>query len=210
MKRFSWRRAFMFSLAAAFSGIPFVRGDSLWQRRNPQRAYLCQDSKARHVGDLVTIVISQSTQASSKEGKGLSKSANASGTFDFESSSDGGFGEQGAKAELDISNGTKRGFTGNATYSDATNFHDQMTVQVVDVLPNGNLVLSGKRQMMISGEERTLEISGVVRAIDIGPDNRVSSRYVSNLMTSYTPEGASKSFTRQGWMSRAVNKVWPF
>lgn len=210
MRRLSWKRAIVLAMAALVGGVPFSRADSLWQKRNPQRAYLCQDSRARRVGDLITVIISESTRASTKEGTGLNKAANASGTFDFESSSDGGFGEQGAKAELDISNGTKRGFTGNATYSDSRQFNDQITVAVVDVLPNGNLVLSGKRQLMIAGEERTLSVSGTVRPIDIGPDNRVSSRYIFDPNIYYDGEGASRKFTRQGWVSRAVNKVWPF
>ena len=71
-------------------------------------------------------------------------------------------------------------------------------------------VLSGKRQLMIAGEERTLSVSGTVRPIDIGPDNRVSSRYIFDPNIYYDGEGASRKFTRQGWVSRAVNKVWPF
>lgn len=210
MKRLPWRKAALLMMAAVAGGASIVNGESIWQKRNPQRAYLCQDSRARHVGDLITVVISESTRASAKEGNGLSKSGSNSGTFDFESTSEGGFGEQGAKASLDVSSGTKRGFTGNATYSDTRQFSDQITVQVQDVLPNGNLVIAGKRQLLIAGEERTLSVSGVVRPIDIGPDNRISSRYLADPMIKYDGDGASKKFTRQGWLSRATNKVWPF
>jgi flagellar L-ring protein precursor FlgH len=72
------------------------------------------------------------------------------------------------------------------------------------------MVISGRRCLSIAGEQRTLIVSGVVRPIDLGPDNKISSRYVADLKTVYEGEGSSKRFTRQGWMSRAANKVWPF
>ena len=210
MKRFS-RKQFLalLSLTVLTTAKPSP-ADSLWNRRNPQRASVFNDSHARSVGDLLTVVISESTQIGNQEGTALNKSANADTAFDFASASGGGFGEQGAAASLDASGETTRGFSGNATYNDSRRFNDQITVTVVDVLPNGNLVIAGKRCMTISGEQRTLNISGIIRAIDIGPDNRISSRFIADFRTVYDGQGVSKKFTRQGWLSRAANRVWPF
>lgn len=195
---------------AAGSSAVSCRADSIWQKRNPGRAYLFHDSRARNVGDLLTVVISESTTVGNKENTALNKSSNASGAFDFDSSSSGGFGDQAAAASLDVSGSSARGFQGAALHNDSRRFSDQITVSVVDVLPNGNLVISGQRCLTISGEKRTLNVSGIVRNIDIGPDNRISSRYIADFRTVYDGEGASKKFSHQGWMSRAVNKVWPF
>ncbi len=210
MKNMSWKEALLLAGVAMIWGNVSGHADSLWQRRNPQRAYLSHDSRARSTGDLLTLVISEATTVGNRENTELNKSSNASGVFDFESSSSGGFGEQAATAGLDISSNAGRGFQGGASYNDSRRFTDQITVSVVDVLPNGNLVISGERCLTITGEQRTLKVSGVVRPIDIGPDNRVSSRYVANFRSVYDGAGASQKFSRQGWMSRAVNKVWPF
>ena len=210
MKKRNRRNMIALALAAACFAARSLRADSLWQKRNPQRAYLCQDSRARSVGDLVTIVVSESSEVDNSEDKSMSKSSGNSVTSDFQASSDGGLGAQSATAALDLSNTAGRNFSGKASYKDSRGFNDQITVSVVDVLPNGNLLLAGRRTLTIAGEQRNLVISGMVRAIDLGPDNKVNSRYVADLRTVYEGDGPSRNFVRQGWFSKAANKVWPF
>ncbi|MFY9252629.1 MAG: flagellar basal body L-ring protein FlgH [Fuerstiella sp.] len=192
------------------SGIPNAAADSLWPKRCPNRAYLVDDSRAVRPGDLLTIIISESTQVTNREGKGLSKTSDASGLFNFEGSTGGGLGISAADGNLTFSKSSDRSFDGSANYQNSQRFTDRITVTVVGVSQNGNLTLQGNRTMMISGEQRTLHISGTVRPIDIGPDNTISSQYVSDMMTVYEGTGAEQSFTRQGWFGRKVNKVWPF
>lgn len=210
MKKRSRRNMIALALAAACFAARSLRADSLWQKRNPQRAYLCQDSRARNVGDLVTIVVTESSEVDNSEDKSMSKSSGNSVTSDFQASSDGGLATQSATAALDLSNTAGRNFSGKASYKDSRGFNDQITVSVVDVLPNGNLLLAGRRTLTIAGEQRNLVISGMVRAIDLGPDNKVNSRYVADLRTVYEGDGPSRRFVRQGWFSKAANKVWPF
>jgi flagellar L-ring protein precursor FlgH len=81
---------------------------------------------------------------------------------------------------------------------------------VVDILPNGNLVIEGKRRVWVAGDEAVLVLSGVVRGLDIGPDNTLLSRYISELSISYESRGPERHFTRQGWLGRGMNYVWPF
>jgi flagellar L-ring protein precursor FlgH len=188
----------------------FVQGDSLWKRRDPQRGYLFRDSKARAVGDLITVDIDVASQVQNQEDNAMEKTTGASAAFDFQSTSGGGLGTHAANAAMDTNKSSQRSFDGEATYRDSREFIDQMTVTVTDVLPNGNLVFCGQRNVTIAGEHRTLVVSGVVRAIDLGPDNRVNSRYVADFKTVYEGEGASKKFVHQGWLGKAVNKVWPF
>ena len=205
-----WRFCFAFCLALAAAAAGSVRADSLWPRRNPQRAFLCQDSRARNVGDLVTIIVSESSEVDNSEDKSLSKSSSNSVKSDFEASSGGGLAEQASNAALDLSNSAGRKFNGKSSYKDSRGFTDQITVSVVDVLPNGNMLLAGRRTLTIAGEARTLVVSGMIRSIDLGPDNRVNSRYVADLRTVYEGDGPSRRFVRQGWFSKAANKVWPF
>jgi flagellar L-ring protein precursor FlgH len=185
-------------------------GDSLWKKRDPQRAYLFYDSRARNVGDLLTLIISESSEVENSENRSMDKNSSNGVSGDYAAGSSGGLATQAASASLDFASSAKRAFAGKANYRDSREYTDHITVTVVDVLPNGNMVISGRRCLSIAGEQRTLVVSGVVRPIDLGPDNKISSRYVADLKTVYEGEGTSKKFTRQGWLSRAANKVWPF
>ncbi len=187
-----------------------VKADSLWKKRDAQRAYLFYDSRARNVGDLLTLIISEASEVENSENRSLDKNSSSGASADYAAGSGGGLATQAANASLDFASSAKRAFSGKANYRDSREYTDHITVTVVDVLPNGNLVISGRRCLSIAGEQRTLVVSGVVRPIDLGPDNKISSRYVADLKTVYEGEGSSKKFTRQGWFSRAANKVWPF
>ncbi len=187
-----------------------VSAESLWQNRTPERAYLFYDSKARNVGDSVTVMISQTTDVANSEARGMKKATGAKGALDISGSSSGGFGTQGAEAAAALNSTSERKFDGAATYATAQNFTDAMTCTVMDVLPNGNMVISGERRVRVAGEEKTLVVSGIIRGLDLGPDNRISSQYISQFHMEYQSAGPSQKFTRQGWLGRAVNAVWPW
>ncbi len=187
-----------------------VQAESLWQRRNPQNAFLFYDSKARHIGDSVTVIISQTTDVANTEKRDLGKSTSTKGMFGFAGASDGGLGEQGGSASLELESASDRKFDGSSGYRSAQAFTDRMTCTVMDVLPNGNMVISGERRVRVAGEERTLVLSGIIRGLDLGPDNNISSQYISQFRMEYQASGASQKFTRQGWLGRGVNAVWPW
>ena len=187
-----------------------VQADSLWQRRNPQRAFLTQDSRARNVGDLLTVIIGESSEVQNSEDKAMSKQNANAVNSNIEAVSAGGLTDQNASASLDAANSANRSFSGRASYRDSREYSDHITVSVVDVLPNGNMVIAGRRSLTIAGEHRTLVISGMVRPIDLGPDNNIQSKYVADLRTVYEGDGPSRRFSRQGWFSKAANKIWPF
>jgi flagellar L-ring protein precursor FlgH len=189
---------------------PGLSADSLWQRRIPERASLVSDTKALRVGDIVTILISESTAVDNREDTELNRQTSSSGVFDLSTSVSGGIGSQEAAGEFDLENSSGRGFQGEAAYRDARAFSDRISVPVIDVLPNGNLVLAGERRLEIGGEQRTLTISGIVRPYDIAGDNTVNSRYVSQFRAVYSGTGHHRRFSRQGWFGRAMNFAWPF
>ncbi|MCA9028474.1 MAG: flagellar basal body L-ring protein FlgH [Planctomycetaceae bacterium] len=184
--------------------------EDLWECRHPDRAFLFVDSQARHVGDLLTVLISEDTDVDQRDDRALSKSAGSGGTFELSGEAGGALGSQAADAGLDFSGSTNRNFDGSASYRSARQITDRITLTVQEVLPNGNLVLSGIRQIEVGRDQRDLLVSGVVRPIDINPDNTVHSRFVSNLSVSYSEQGPASRFTNQGWLSRITNRVWPF
>ena len=214
MKNLFLSRQFITSLCLAVCGLLAfsvdVSADSLWRRRDPQQAFLFEDSRARRPGDLLTLIINESTEVDNRENKGLDKSSDASLNFDLATAASGGFSNQAASAELDTNMANARSFSGGATYRNSRELLDRITVTVVQVLPNGNLVLSGERRTTIAGELRCLRVSGIARPVDIGPDNTISSRFIANMRTVYEDAGQERRFTRQGWLGRKMNKIWPF
>jgi len=180
---------------------------SMWQHRDPSRVLMFRDVKARHVGDVLTIIVSENTDVDLKDERTLDKASNASGTFNFNGSTAGG---QSASANLDSATTSNRNFDGSSEFTVEREFSDRITVTVLDVLPNGNMLIGGKRRQVISGESRVLVVSGIVRPFDVRPDNTVQSRFIANLEVAYHGKGPESSFTNQGWLGRLTNKIWPF
>jgi len=200
----------MSCLALFFGAQNVTHGDNIWQRRTPEHGFLFYDSKARNIGDNVTVIITQTTNVDNKEDRTMKKETSANGMFDIKGSSDGGFGDQGGEASLALTSSSARKFDGEAAYKSAQAFTDRMTVTVMDVLPNGNMVISGERRVRVQGEEKVLVLSGIIRGLDIAADNTVNSQYIAQAQWSYQGGGASQKFTKQGWLGRAVNVVWPY
>ena len=85
-----------------------------------------------------------------------------------------------------------------------------LSVIVVDVLPNGNLVIEGTRRREVSKEVRWMRVTGVVRPIDIEIPNTINSKSIANFNIVYEGGGVESRFTNQGWAGRITNKIWPF
>jgi flagellar L-ring protein precursor FlgH len=97
-----------------------------------------------------------------------------------------------------------------ADFKDERSFTDQVTVVVVDILPNGNLVVTGTRDRDIAGDIQTIEVSGIVRPSDIAYDNTVKSQQVANFRIVTKNSGVSDPYTKPGWLGRIVNVIWPW
>jgi flagellar L-ring protein precursor FlgH len=181
-------------------------GQSLWEQRDQRKAFLFQDLKARCVGDILAVVISENTDVANSDSRGLNKSsaAEASGGFSWSGNSSSGSGD------ANVESASRRAFDGETNFSSDRQFLDHFSVTVIDVLPNGNLVVSGCREILVEGDTRKLELSGIVRESDIRPDNSVLSRNVAQLKILYTGDGVESAFVNQGFLGRFFNKVWPF
>jgi flagellar L-ring protein precursor FlgH len=196
-------------LAATFAP-QASRGESLWERRDPARAFLFYDTGARRVGDLVTVIINETTDVENKEDRSMSKETTASKSMDVDSSASGDFGGPVGAASFDFNSDSERGFDGDASFSSQREFTTSVTASVTDVLPNGNLVIEGSRNVGVAGDERVLVISGVVRPYDISPGNTVHSRHIDRFRIAYEGNGQEQAFTRQGIFGRFMNKLWPW
>lgn len=183
---------------------------SLWPSRQPQHSFLFEDTRARRVGDQLTVLINENTGVANQDRRSMNKQNNASSQFGLGFAAAGIFGRSGGNLNQDAAAEAERGFAGDASFSSARTFSDRITVSVVDVLPNGDLLISGQRHVGVEGDTRCLTISGKVRYLDVGLDNTVQSRNILDLEISYQSKGPESRFVNQGWFGRLANWVWPF
>lgn len=195
------------SLVMLVATASLAPAQSLWQQRDERFATFFQDARAHAAGDLLTILIEENTNVRKRDQRALDKSSDGSFSFDFAGASSSG---AASSANLNMAGDSSRAFDGNSQYRVAQEFSDRITVRVRHVLPNGNLVVAGSRRRVISDEKRELKVSGTVRPIDIMPDNTVRSQFVADLDIQYSACGSESHFTNQGWVSKALNRIWPF
>ena len=185
--------------------------DSIWERADPNTAFLFQSYKAHRVGDLLTIVVDENTGFEGLEQRQLSKQTQNAYTLKLAGNST--FGRrptQSFSGDFDGSGNSNRSFQSQNNSTIDRKFTDKMTVTVVAVLPNGNLVVEGFRQRIVTREIRTLHVTGVVRQGDIGPSNTVQSSFVANFVVRYFGRGPESSYFQNGWWNTILNVIWPW
>ncbi len=187
-----------------------VFADSIWDRRDMRSGYLYMDNRARRVGDTLQVIINESTGATNTEQRTLQKETAASGKFDFKGSTSSDSAGRSAAASVSADNSSDRSFQGSANYQSNRQLLDAMQLTVVDILPNGNLVVEGFRDRIVSNEHRLMRVSGIVRPNDIEVPNTISSQNVADFTIRYEGGGVESRFTNQGWLGRAANKLWPY
>jgi flagellar L-ring protein precursor FlgH len=193
------------------SSVGNAEADSIWERRNPYFAHMMTDTKARRRGDVVTIALNETTTFDGREDRKLQKqtnlamNSNLSGNFNSGKLTTRSF--SGAFTGATTSN---RELDGTSNYTSSRALIDQISVQVIEVLPNGALVIEGFRTRVVAGEERTIRVSGVVRPEDIGASNIVLSQFVANFTVEYMGKGPESSYMNNGWLGKIMNHVWPF
>jgi flagellar L-ring protein FlgH len=161
------------------------------------------------VGDLVTIVVSETQDLKNEESSDISKKTDVDwriSNFDVKPNAFSTLPRIAASSDDQ--------FNGAANYSKKGKFSARLTATVVDVLPNGNLVLQGKREIRIDKETKFLEFGGVVRRYDLKGDNSVASELVANARVSYRGQGPLTNGTNRrglgGVIHDTIDWLWPF
>ena len=196
------RNVVMVLLILLFVGV--ADADSIWAKRDTNAKAAYTDDVARKIGDVLTITISESSKVDNKAKRDLQKSVSKSLAFDGNIGNFADIGEFGTEASADNS------LNGKADYKDERKFVDSISVVVVDIMPNGNLVVKGTRQRDIGGDIQLIEVSGIVRVSDISYDNIVKSERVTDFYISSKNKGVADPYTRPGWLGRIFDIIWPF
>ena len=109
-----------------------------------------------------------------------------------------------------ISASTASKFDGSGSTTRKENLNATITTRVVDVLPNGNFIIEGRRNVRVNQEDQIILLEGTVRPRDISSDNTINSSYVANARITYAGKGIISDRQQPGWLMGLVDKLWPF
>ena len=166
-------------------------------------AALTEDVRARRVGDLLTVVLAERTQASKSASADTSRDSTTG--IDLPGTPPFGYIPKGL-----TSGGASQSFKGQGSAAQANRLDGEITVAVAQVLPNGALAIRGRKLIGLNRGEETIELSGIVRPEDIGPGNRVASARIADARIAYRGSGEMAAQSRQGWLARLFGKLSPF
>ena len=155
---------------------------------------LTSDARAFRVGDVVTVLLQETTQASKKAGTSFSKGSTASVT------PIAALGKTFGRTALSV--GADRSFNGDATSTQQNALSGAVTVLVQEVLPNGLLRVAGEKRLQLNQGEEFVRIKGYLRAADIDNENQVSSLRVANARIAYSGQGSLADANTPGWLTR--------
>jgi len=169
---------------------------------------LFMDLRARAVGDILTIALVEKTNAQKEQSTSTAKKSKTdTGTPIIA----GGPVTWNGKQILNNSITGDRAFDGKADSSQSNSLIGNITVSVAERLPNGNLLVRGEKLININQGEEYIRLQGIIRPVDIGPDNAVASTKVADAKISYSARGALADSNKQGWLSRFFNSpIFPF
>ena len=182
---------------------------SLWHADSSHSMFA--DKRATAVGDIITIVVSETSTASKVNETKTEKKSSLSAaitSFLYPQSAGGFLSHKGQMPAMSYNSDANHDGSGNI--SDAETVVAKIAVRIVDVLPNGNLMVEGKRETAFSGERQTIVLHGVVRADDVATDNTVYSYNVADATIQIIGKGTVTDSQNKGWFTRVWDKVNPF
>jgi flagellar L-ring protein precursor FlgH len=184
---------------------------SLWVNRNPQG--LLADLKARDVGDIVTISITETAKASNIANTDTSKTAGVKvsiGSLFGLNYPMNSFTDNSVNVENAVEAGLGNTSKGEGKTERQSTFTTFITTRVIQVLPNNQLVIQGRRNMRINNETEVVTLTGIVRSEDIDRSNIVPSTRVAEARLEIAGVGVVSDKQRQGWLTRIFDHIWPF
>ncbi|MBF0177892.1 MAG: flagellar basal body L-ring protein FlgH [Magnetococcales bacterium] len=179
---------------------------SIWQTSDRNTLFL--DSKARNVGDLVTVQITEDASAKKDAKTDLKRkgddTVDLGGLFGLTSAlQSGGLSKfrDAAKIKSDHT------FSGEGTTSRSGNLKATMSCVVTEVLPNGNLRVEGRRDITVNNENQFIILSGVIRPEDISGDNAILSNKIADARIEYSGDGDVNDQQQQSWIQKFMSSI---
>jgi flagellar L-ring protein precursor FlgH len=156
------------------------------------------------VGDILTVRLVENTNASKNSATSTSKTTEAAlqnpTIFGIPTTRDGTPLFEGSLSG-------EQGFDGSGSSSQSNSLDGDITVTVVERLPNGNLRIRGEKWVTLNQGQEFIQLSGIVRPTDIEPDNSLASTRIADAQITYSSKGVMASANKMGWISRFFNSV---
>jgi flagellar L-ring protein precursor FlgH len=185
--------------------------NSLWRNT----ASLYEDVKARRLNDLVTILVVENISGSGKADTNTGKESTLDASVDdvFGAPPDLNLKNlygQGYAFSPTVKGSMKNDFKGTGETNREGKLVGTITAMVVEVMPNGNLVLESRKEITINNERQFLVLRGTIRPYDIASDNTVLSNRVADAQVYFVGSGVVQEKQSPGWLVRIMDRVWPF
>jgi flagellar L-ring protein precursor FlgH len=212
-------RNLYFSYCIFFALLPssFLGATSLWNKSTNTQRSIFAGKRAYAVGDLITIDVSESSSLAASQNSVRNRQSqieNAVNQFLFANSKMGTHNGELPATEIE----TKSSNQGGGSIANTQDLKGRVSVVVIDVLPNGNLVLEGARMVTFSGESYYAVLKGIVRQEDIGFGfkdglryrNIVSSQYIADAQIEFVSKGSLNDAQKESWYQRLAAILNPF
>jgi len=191
-------------VVAAGCALTVAQADSLWtEKTGAGKRSMFADHRAAGVGDIVTIIVQESTTAQNSQKSSADKTSAASDAisqflFPLAASK---FGSKNGALPGTNFTGTNN-FAANGEINNKASFTTRTAVLVTDVLPNGNFVIEGVRIVGAGGERQYIVLRGIVRLEDVTETNTVLSSNVANASVEFLTEGSLSNTQKKGWLTK--------
>jgi flagellar L-ring protein precursor FlgH len=215
--------------ACAFSvfalGFTPAQAGSLWLKEGSTEQSMFADKIARNIGDILTIVVSEDTSTqqtariktyeNTQGGTGIFPALNATlngfvqALPSWLSKQSGGTVDENDVTIPTLDIAAKSEWNGGGDTQNTLTLTNRTAVTVVDVLPNGNLVVEGAKIIRAGQESQYAYMRGIVRPIDIASDNTVPSTKIADAQVEFIPEGELTEAQKKGWLVRIWDKIKP-
>ena len=181
---------------------------SIWQ---DDAKPMFSDKRGTGVGDIITIVVQETTTTSKDNKTETSKQSGVDASiasFLYSPAASGLLTKGGQMPAMKFS--SKNDYSGGGTIANSERLVARVAVKVVDVLPNRNLVVEGRKETSFSGEKQTMVLRGIVRETDVQANNTVFSYNVADASIQIISKGTLSDTQRKGWFTRVWDKLTPF
>lgn len=182
---------------------------SLWKHGSSRSMFA--DKRARAVGDIITVLVQESNSASKENSTKTSKSSSVDAGLDtiFYSPGVNKLLTKGGELPA-IKFGGSQSFDGGGKINNSETITARIAVRVVDVQPNGNMIIEGRRETFVGGEKQEAVLRGIIRGEDVTANNTVFSYNITEASIKFTGKGTISDNVRKGWLHRVWEKVTPF
>ena len=202
-------RSFTSTLLLGFTLPMFLSAKSIWV--DGRSGSLFSDPRASGIGDLITVLVDESTSLTSSQQTSREKSSNIANEvkqFLFSPVASKFGTKKGELPKTEIS--TSSGSEGGGLVTNRQTLRSRASVIVVDVLPNGNFIIEGVRAVSFSGQQYYGKLRGIVRPYDVSRTNTILSSSIADARIEYVSQGSLSNAEKEGWLSRTLNKINPF